>query len=262
MDIGLVCDSCDLFSPFGTEQCACGVEISLEVKANKAKAKGRKTMFYGAMQAARAKLVVISGDGQDGVAYNLAGEEHLAGRGPCALSFPDDIYLSPTHANFMYRDQKLIVRDEGSVNGIYLRVQGEIEIETGCFVLVGQECLRIDSLPELTEPELTNDGTYFYATPTTGQGFLVTQMLAGGTPGQSFFCVGNCSVGREENTINFPDDPFISGSHAHIGNVGTTLKLSDLNSKNGTFVKIREEQELRHGDYIFMGQQLLRVEIV
>ena len=40
------------------------------------------------------------------------------------------------------------------------------------------------------------------------------------------------------------------------------LTVSDLSSKNGTFLRIRGEQPLAHGDYVFMGQQLLRVEIV
>ena len=40
------------------------------------------------------------------------------------------------------------------------------------------------------------------------------------------------------------------------------LVLKDMDSKNGTFLRVNEEQELRHGDYVFMGQQLLRVEIV
>ena len=37
--------------------------------------------------------------------------------------------------------------------------------------------------------------------------------------------------------------------------------LIDGSSKNGTFVRIRAEHELAHGDYLFLGKQLLRVEI-
>ena len=31
--------------------------------------------------------------------------------------------------------------------------------------------------------------------------------------------------------------------------------------RNGTFVRIKGAQELFHGDYLFVGQQLFRVEI-
>ena len=37
--------------------------------------------------------------------------------------------------------------------------------------------------------------------------------------------------------------------------------ISDLGSKNGTFVRITEEAPLQNGDYVFLGQQLLRVEM-
>jgi pSer/pThr/pTyr-binding forkhead associated (FHA) protein len=85
-------------------------------------------------------------------------------------------------------------------------------------------------------------------------------------------------LGRDGNDINFPDDPFISGRHAQVGIDGSgatpddagesvsrwEIVLQDLGSKNGTFVRIRpgKDTPLAHGDYVFMGQQLLRVEIV
>ena len=73
---------------------------------------------------------------------------------------------------------------------------------------------------------------------------------------------GTVTIGREGNDINFPDDPFISGRHAQIQLTGSVLSVSDLGSRNGTFVRVTGERVLSHGDYVFLGQQLLRVEIV
>jgi pSer/pThr/pTyr-binding forkhead associated (FHA) protein len=70
------------------------------------------------------------------------------------------------------------------------------------------------------------------------------------------------TIGREANDINFPDDPFISGRHAQIQLTGGVLSVTDLGSRNGTFVRVNSEHTLKHGDYVFLGQQLLRVEIV
>jgi hypothetical protein len=39
------------------------------------------------------------------------------------------------------------------------------------------------------------------------------------------------------------------------------ITLTDTGSRNGTFARIEEARELFHGDYLFVGQQLLRVEI-
>ena len=65
---------------------------------------GAKTMFFGAMQAPSPKLILIKGEGMDGVTYVLSSTEHIAGRLEGAILFPEDPLLSPRHANFIYRD--------------------------------------------------------------------------------------------------------------------------------------------------------------
>ena len=55
---------------------------------------------------------------------------------------------------------------------------------------------------------------------------------------------------------------FISAHHAQVSYAEGRLSLTDLGSKNGTFLRLTRESVLQHGDYVFMGQQLLRVEIV
>src|SRR5262245_1108895 len=119
----------------------------------------RSTMFFGAAQAARAKLTLIRGDGLDGVSFTLAGDEHQAGRGEVPLAFPDDPFLSPVHANFFYRDGRLIVRDERSINGVYLRIHGGQDVAYGSRFLVGEQVLEVqrpggqdDDLHDLDEP--------------------------------------------------------------------------------------------------------------
>ena len=91
----------------------------------------------------------------------------------------------------------------------------------------------------------------------------VRQHLRGGALGWVFRVEAEAlSIGREGNDVNFPDDPFISGRHAELRISGGVLSVTDLGSRNGTFVRVNGEQVLRHGDYVFLGQQLLRVEIV
>ncbi len=220
-------------------------------------------MFFGAMQQARAKLVLIKGDGLDGVSFTLAGTEHVAGRVDAPLLFDEDPFMSPTHANFLYRNGQLFVRDENSINGVYLRIRGSSEIDAGARFLVGEQVLDVESTPDPGEPEPTDDGTYFFASPRRGARFRIVQRLRGGDSGLAYRALGDTvSMGREGNDINFPDDPFISGHHAKVGYDAGKLMLTDMGSKNGTFLRVDREQELKHGDYVFMGQQLLRVEIV
>jgi pSer/pThr/pTyr-binding forkhead associated (FHA) protein len=224
-------------------------------------------MFFGAMQApGRAKLILIKGEGMDGVSYVLSATEHVAGRVEGAILFPEDPLLSPRHANFIYRDGKLFVRDEGSVNGIFVRIIRPQTVQSGTTFLVGEQLLRVESCPPETVLVPDADGTYFYGSPRRPSKLTLTQLLAGGNPGMIFRARDDTlTIGREGNDINFPDDPFISGRHATVQAMetpsGTRFQIADLGSKNGTFVRIPDEAPLFHGDYVFLGQQLLRVEI-
>jgi pSer/pThr/pTyr-binding forkhead associated (FHA) protein len=224
---------------------------------------GRNTLFFGgAVQQARAKLTLIRGDGEDGVSFTLAGEEHLAGRGEVPISFPDDPFLSPMHANFIYLDGQLSVRDEGSLNGIYVRISGRVPIALGGTILVGEQVLVVDAAKQLVDaPDA--DGTFFSATMPRKGSLQIVQNLRGGITGWAYRTAEDvATIGREGNDINFPEDPFISGRHAELRLQNGVLSVTDLGSRNGTFVRVDGEGVLRHGDYVFLGQQLLRVEIV
>jgi pSer/pThr/pTyr-binding forkhead associated (FHA) protein len=228
----------------------------------------RKTQYFSpTQQQARAKLVLIKGDGLDGVSFTLAGQEHVAGRTEGPLLFQDDPYLSPRHANFYYKDGKLHVRDEVSANGIYLRIRQDAPLRSGDTFLIGEQVLRLETTPPETAGLGPDDeGTYVFASPRRASRLRLVQLLRGGDVGLCMRAVGEVvTLGRDGNDVNFPDDPFISGRHAQVGFTGegpAGIVLTDLGSKNGTFLRIQRDTALQHGDYVFMGQQLLRVEVV
>lgn len=224
---------------------------------------GRSTLFFGgAQQTARAKLTLIRGDGEDGVSFSLAGVDHHAGRGDCPISFPDDPFLSPVHCNFRYTNNQLVVRDEGSLNGVYVRISGTVRIDAGSTVLIGEQVLTVSparGFEDLPDAE----GTYYSASMMRPAAIEIVQQLRGGPTGWVFRPdTDTVTLGREGNDINFPDDPFISGRHAQLSRAGGVLSVTDMGSRNGTFVRVTGDYVLKHGDYVFMGQQLLRVEIV
>jgi len=106
------------------------------------------------------------------------------------------------------------------------------------------------------------DQTHFYSSPRRPSAFRVTQVLEGGMDG--IVCCAHeqsVQIGREDCDINFPDDVHMSPRHARVEMSGESLELVDENSQNGTYVRIRGERELSHGDYLFLGRNLLRVEV-
>lgn len=221
-------------------------------------------MFFGANPVQnRPRLVVIKGEGADGVSYQLAGTDHVAGRLEGAILFPDDPLLSPRHANFIYRDGRLFVRDEGSVNGVFTRVKMPAPIVSGGLFMVGEQLLQVEPSPPDLGPQPDAEGTYFYASPKRPSKMKLIQRLRGGEIGMIYRARSDgITIGREGNDVNFLDDPFISGRHAQVSiSADGQVTITDLGSKNGTFVRIDDEVQLLHGDYVFLGQQLLRVEI-
>ena len=265
------CAHCNSLVNAGNKFCGnCGKPVE-EARITTAKERqAPKTMFFSVMQSpGRAKLILIKGDGYDGVSYVLSATEHVAGRSEGEILFPDDTLLSPRHANFIYKDGRLFVRDENSTNGVFLRMKRPERIRSGSSFLIGEQLLRIEACAPDHVPAPEADGTYFYASPRRPARFILTQCLVGGSPGMVFRARNDqLVIGREGNDVNFPDDPFISGRHAQVtaldaprATAELPFELTDLGSKNGTFLRMRGETPLEHGDYVFIGQQLLRVEI-
>ena len=221
-------------------------------------------MFFGAMQTpGRAKLILIKGQGMDGMTYYLQSTEHIAGRSEGPIQFNElDPLLSPRHSNFIYKENQLFVKDLDSTNGVFLRARAPVPLTSGDTFLVGEQLLRVER-NTLDDVEAHDEvGTYFYASPRTPCHFILVQLLHGGSEGANF-CSAQAAIriGRDGNDLNFPDDHFISGAHAEISATGEGFTLTDLGSKNGTFYRVKGDTQLHHGDYVFIGQQLLRVEI-
>jgi hypothetical protein len=250
-----VCRSCSTPVPMGHKFCGrCGAAVPPEIMT-------ARTQFFGQLQApGRAKLILIRGEGVEGLSYQLNAEQHAVGRRG-ELVFPDDPFVSPKHANFFYRSQKLVVRDEDSLNGVYVRVRGSVDIGPGDFFLAGEQVFRLDGPPAETDG-IESDGTFFYSSPKHGSAFRVTQILQGGAMGATVCARGNTlQIGREGGDLNFPTDLYMSGSHCKLEEAGGKFTLHDPTSRNGTFIRVKGERELSHGDYVFIGRKLLRVEI-
>lgn len=224
-----------------------------------------KTMFFGALQqqAVVPRLVVIKGEGGDGLTFHLSGTNHTVGRSKGDILFREDPFLDPEHAKFTVQGGRLFVKGLESTNGIFVRIKSPVPLDHDDCFLVGEQLLRIDS-KELPTGEPDQFGTYAYSSPRPDGQFRVIQLLAGGGEGRVISAQGgSMTMGREGNIMNFPSDRFISGRHARLDAASDSehIYLTDTGSRNGTFVRLKGAQELFHGDYLFVGQQLFRVEI-
>jgi pSer/pThr/pTyr-binding forkhead associated (FHA) protein len=90
-----------------------------------------------------ATLVIRSGGGRSGEAFNLGGERNTIGRSPDAEVFLDDVTVSRNHALLVRRRDGLYIDDLGSLNGTYVnrrrieshRLQDGDELQVGKYKL-------------------------------------------------------------------------------------------------------------------------------
>lgn len=204
--------------------------------------------------------MLIRGDGPDGALFPLGRREVTLGRVKCDIVFPDDPALSPQHCTFQISDGRVHVRDAQSTNGVFLRIHAPTALTDGQIILCGEQVFRFERFRPVPVT-VGVDGAVFGGTPVSPWRFRVAQVLAGGHVGLAF-CARKRSmtIGREDCDINFYQDPYISHYHARLEERGGQYVLTDLDSRNGTFVRIQDQVLLEPGDHLFVGRQLLRLD--
>src|SRR4051794_19494684 len=222
-----------------------------------------RTAFMGGQAAVapvavpRGRLILIRPDGSEGGAHPLHDGDNLIGRGQAPL-FDADAYLSPRHAELSVGAEGVTVRDLQSLNGVFLKITGEEILDSGDIFRIGQELLRFEVI---SPPQALEDGTEIMGTPNPGFWGRLSVIVGRDVDGSAFPLFGEAIVlGRERGDILFPEDGYVSGTHARIALHDEHVYLTDLGSSNGTFLRLRHERTVPTGSYMLMGQQLFRLE--
>jgi len=219
-------------------------------------------MYMAPQQVAKAPahhghLTLIRPDGSEGGTHPLVEGENLIGRGQGAL-FDADPYLSPRHAEFHLDGNGLVVRDLKSLNGVFFRLTQEEALDSGHIFRIGQELLRFDVI---AEPMPLEDGTEIIGTPNPGYWGRISVIVGRDVDGPAFPIFEEAIVlGRERGDILFPEDGYVSATHARISLRDGHVYLQDLGSSNGSFLRINGERQVEQGSLLLMGQQLFRVQ--
>ena len=102
---------------------------------------------------AKGRLVLIRPDGSEGESFELSAPQTEIGRSSGAL-FANDMFLSPKHAIFRFEGDDVVVEDQKSLNGVYLRIQPEtlIPLKDGDIFRIGQEIIRFSSVDPKEQP--------------------------------------------------------------------------------------------------------------
>ena len=181
---------------------------------------------------------------------------------PRELKFPLDDLLSASHATFTYSGNRLVVRDNGSLNGVYLKVEGQTPLTDGQQILMGSLLFRFESLPAgvaFGDPGEEHSSRQMSTGLRQPAGKLVAVDVSGHEGLTYELPAEKTLIGREGGTYTFPWDRRLSARHAQFELIDGVFMLENLSQANGTFLRI-VERVLEEGDVLRIGAQLIRVE--
>lgn len=257
--VGVECPQCGHSNSGGNRFCAaCGFNLT----GAKPGAGAAPAPAAGGGTGRNVTLVALRADGSEAGSYTLPDEPRVVlGRDVGAI-FSGDSYLSPRHASITRQGTNLTVRDEGSLNGVYLKLKPQLPwvLRFGDVFRIGQEIIRLEALES---PAASPDGVERLGSPKNGYLGRLALVIGRDTSGNAFVIPSTgVHCGRERGDILFSEDGYVSGLHCRIApNAKGQLELVDVGSSNGTFVRLTTEYKLSAGDILLMGQQLFRVDL-
>lgn len=134
---GLTCQQCGHINPPGGAFCsACGNSLGVAKTLVMTSRPAEPPPIVG-------KLHLIMEGGQPGDVYDLK-DQTIIGRVNGDISFPHDGFMSGKHASIERRGEKFFLKDEGSRNGSFIRIKGEVELQPGDMVLIGKQLFRFE----------------------------------------------------------------------------------------------------------------------
>ncbi|MDD9932803.1 MAG: FHA domain-containing protein [Myxococcales bacterium] len=207
---------------------------------------------------ARATLVLINPDGTEGASFSLPDGSSQVGRDAGGL-FAGDAYMSPVHATFAFSADGCIVRDEDSLNGVYVKIGRDqpVRLNDGDVFRIGQEIVRFTAIAKTGAV----DGVEQMGSPNPDYIGRLSLVVGRTSTGNSYTIPSDgMHIGRERGDVIFPEDGYVSGLHCRIHHDGKGVVLTDVGSSNGTFMRVKGEQKVQNGELLLMGQQLFRLQ--
>jgi len=161
----------------------------------------------------------------------------------CDINFDEDPLLAgqQQHASIVHSPEGYLLRDDASAIGVFgkLKKRQPLEVFPGNIVRLSQQFLlfRVD-----------------------GGAYSFTHYDMSGIPLKSYKITGKMmALGRQSPDVTLDSsDKNLSRRHLSIALQDNRIILEDLDSVNGSFLKLKNAVRLQSGDEFKIGQQLLR----
>lgn len=206
------------------------------------------------------RLVVKNPDGSAGFVHPLVFGDNTVGRRTPGQHFQGDLFLSPDHVAIRIEGNQIVVRDLGSLNGVYYRITAPIAIAHDEYFRIGRELLRFRSLAKCEPLVAAQAGVEIAGSNAHRAWGRLERMSAPNEASVAFMLRGEKhQLGRERGDILFPEDGFVSGQHCTLAPAGDGAMLTDLGSSNGTFAMVKGEMRLPIETELYFGASPYRI---
>jgi pSer/pThr/pTyr-binding forkhead associated (FHA) protein len=193
-------------------------------------------------------------------------QEVVVGRTIGDLRFDDDTALSAEHAVLTRRDHDVRVRDLGSQTGSWHFVGEPSVLADGDVLLLGSQLIRFRLLTDTAPPPVADVPRVALGSRTPSVDHAVLEQLRADGSVRDVLHLSRgrtVLIGREHGDWVFPYDPTMSARHAEVHSSGSAnaFVVRDLGSRNGVALAVRGERQVRGGERLLLGAQMLRVEL-
>jgi hypothetical protein len=179
------------------------------------------------------------------------------GSGLDELGLAGDPKVGSGEAVLRVIDGRLWVETVPDANGIYRRVEGEEMLQDGDVVLMGDVAAEFRTLPPA--PAMAAEVHVLGGASASPAGRLAF-LRRDGSPGPVHdLPLGKTIVGRTDGHVNFPQDSRLSRRHVRFHATEQGVTVEDLDSRNGTYVRVRGRRRLEVGDALRVGSAGVQV---
>jgi hypothetical protein len=160
----------------------------------------------------------------------------------CAGPWAGDAYLDDHHVQLLTDHGGLRVIDQGSRGGVWLRFEGARWLRDGDWFRIGEQFLCYDAPAEDER-----------------SGGRISLIDEEERFGPAIEITGVTALGRCADVVLL-HDPYVSGEHCRIVPQAGGVLLEDLDSSNGTWIRLRSGDLIPFGSVVALGRSLYRVE--
>ncbi|HWB77326.1 MAG TPA: FHA domain-containing protein, partial [Nannocystaceae bacterium] len=151
----------------------------------------------------------------------------------------DDAFIEPAHVRLTVGNDSIRVDELVPTGAVFVRVQARARMRDGDQLRVGQSLVAYDR--GQGDPQSGRYGRLVLHVPDSP-----ISVLPLGEAG--------VLIGRELGDVTLPNDTFVSSSHCRIGCDREGIFVEDLDSSNGTYLRIRSGESIATGQSMLVGQ--------